>query len=223
MKAESVEIARNWKPTTGETRPPALPQLYYSEGSPYARICRMAVRECGVLSEVQEVLTTLRDPNAVVLPHNPVGRVPTLVLPEGVVLTETTLILAWLNGLTCNRILPTDVRRMAAYGRVLGLLDGIAVWNRELRRPQGERSPSVIDLEITRANRVADALEHDVADGAYSDIDAGFLTLAAVLGYAERRHTVWQWRARRPALVRWFGMVTERASFHATLPPLSGI
>ena len=171
--------------------PPLPPRLFYSAGSPYARICRMALREHGLASEVQEVETTLRDPYAAVLPHSPVGRVPALVLEDGTTLTETTLVLGWLDRLGSRvAMLPIDAAGLAAYGRVLGLLDGVAVWNRELRRPSHERSPSVIALEIVRAGRVADALEHAVEEGAYAAIDAGFLALAAVLGYADRRHTV---------------------------------
>lgn len=202
----------------------ASPQLFYSEGSPYARICRMAVREGGLAGQVREVITTLRDPEAVVLPYSPVGRVPTLALSDGTTLTETTLILGWLDKHGSQpAMLPTDNQGLAAYGRVLGLLDGMAVWNRELRRPESERSPSVIALEITRANRVADALERDVAGGAYAAVDAGFLTLATILGYAERRHTVWKWRENRPALVQWFERASQRPAFQETLPPPSGI
>jgi glutathione S-transferase len=120
-------------------------------------------------------------------------------------------------------MLPTDAEGLAAYGRVLGLFDGIAVWNRELRRPVHERSPSVIALEVVRAGRVADALEHAVREGAYTMVDAGFLALAAVLGYAERRHTVWEWREGRPSLERWFAGAARRAAFRETLPPPSGI
>lgn len=199
-------------------------QLFYSEGSPYARICRMAVRERGLTGSVREVITTLRDPAAVVLPHTPVGRVPTLVLPDGTAITETTLVLGWLDRLGDEpALLPRDAAGIAAYGRVLGLLDGMAVWNRELRRPESERSPSVLALETGRAGRVADFLEGEVARGGYANIDAGALTLASILGYAERRHTVWKWRAGRPQLERWFERFAARPSFSATLPPPSGI
>lgn len=176
------------------------------------------------MAKVEEVVTALRDPSAPVLIHSPVGRVPALVLTDGTTLTETTLILGWLDRLGSQPLmLPTDSAGLAAYGRVLGLLDGIAVWNRELRRPIHERSPSVIELEIVRAGRVADALEHAVRDGAYATIDAGFLALAAVLGYAERRHTVWNWREGRPSLEQWFVRAAQRAAFSETLPPSSGI
>ena len=52
---------------------------------------------------------------------------------------------------------------------LLGMLDGIAVWNRELRRPVHERSPGVIALEETRAARIAaggGAIGHLRDDGA---------------------------------------------------------
>jgi glutathione S-transferase len=176
------------------------------------------------MANVREVITTLRDPLAAVLAHNPVGRVPALVLNDGTALTETTLVLAWLDKCgSAPAILPDDVRQLAAYGRVLGLLDGVAVWNRELRRRETERSPPVIALEATRANRIADVLECDVARGAYATVDAGFLTLSAVLGYAERRHTVWKWRDDRPSLEQWFARASERIAFLETVPPVSGI
>lgn len=200
---------------------PIAPLLFYSEGSPYARICRMAIRERDLSNVVSEAVTTLRDPDAVVLPHNPTGRVPALLLPDGTTLTETTLIMQWLDQQgTAPRLMPADDQGIAAYGRVLGLLDGIAVWNRELRRPESERSPSVLALEALRADRIADALDRDVAMGRYAQLDAGALALLAVLGYAERRQRVWAWRSGRGHLVRWFEAMSDRASFAQTLPPI---
>ncbi|MDB5314529.1 MAG: hypothetical protein JWO24_373 [Rhodospirillales bacterium] len=204
--------------------PTPMPRLFYSAGSPYARICRMALREGGLTGRVQEVATTLRDPAAPLLPHSPAGRVPALVLEDGTTLTETTLVLEWLDRLGSRpAMLPDDAMSLAAYGRVLGLLDGIAVWNRELRRPVHERSPSVIALETVRASRIADALEGAVQRAAYQRIDAGYLALTAVLGYAERRHTVWAWREGRPSLGAWFDLASQRDAFGETLPPVGGI
>lgn len=213
------------------------PTLFYSSGSPYARICRMALRERGLTGQVNEVETTLRDPEAVVLPFSPAGRVPALTLPNGPTITETTLVLGWLDrqipsstsaSIPIPPVLPEDDQGIAQYGRALGLLDGIAVWNRELRRPVDERSPSVIALEQLRANRIADVLDADIRNGAYQEkagnrVDAGYLTLAAVLGYAQRRHTVWDWRTGRAALVDWFERASRRPAFAQTLPPPSGI
>jgi len=206
-------------------------KLFHTQGSPYARMARMAVIETGLEGRVTPVETTLRDPASTLLPMSPAGRVPALVLDNGTVLTETALILAYLGTLVPARtplLLPLGGsdgwRGMAAFGRVVGMIDGIAVWNRELRRPEHERSPGVIALETTRANRLADALERDVAAGGYGGgVDAGWIALACTLGYCERRHRVWAWREGRPALASWLDAAATRPSFAATLPPVSGI
>jgi len=195
-------------------------QLYYFPGSPYARMVRMALLETGL--DIPLVETTLRDPASTLLPHNPIGRVPTLVLDDGTALTETLLILPFLDTLHSGaRIMPCTPRDIARLGRVMGMLDGMAVWNRELRRPVQERSPGMIALEETRAARALDALEADLSG--FDRIDAAWLALAATLGYAERRYTVWRWREGHPGLADWFNTASQRPSFQATIPPVSGI
>jgi glutathione S-transferase len=197
------------------------PTLFYTRGSPYARICRMAVYELGLSRKLNAVQTTLRDPQAIVLPLNPTGRVPTLALPDGSVLSETTLILQWLDAHAAQpRLFSSSAKDVAAYGLALGLLDGIAVWNRELRRKPSERSPDVLELESVRAERIADVLEVMVHKGQFSSWDAAGLALLSVIGYAERRHQVWSWRSGRPNLQHWFESMSARASFLETLPPL---
>lgn len=198
-------------------------RLFYAPGSPYARIARMAVIELGLEARVQVEETTLRDPASALLPHSPVGRVPALLLEDGTTITETTPVLMMLDSLAepGRRILPGPAapRALAAYGRVLGLLDGIAVWNRELRRPEDERSPAVIALEAGRAARVADALEGDVAAGGFAARDAGWLALIACCGYCERRHPGFDWRQGRPALAAVFDAAQSRPSVARTVPP----
>ncbi len=192
--------------------------LFYSPGSPYARMVRMAIAKRGI-SGIEAREATLRDPTSVLLPHNPAGRVPTLVLADGTVLTETLLILAHLDSLHDGApLLPRTAAGLADLGRPMGLLESIAVWNRELRRPADERSPTVLALETTRANRVADALE-----AARPRHATARLALACALGYCERRHTVWPWREGRPALSAWFDAATATDAFRSTMPPPSGI
>jgi glutathione S-transferase len=198
-------------------------RLFHAPGSPYARIARMAVIELGLEDRVAVEEATLRDPASVLLPFNPVGRVPTLVLADGTAVTETTPVLMVLDSLVepPRRLLPgvEAPRALAAYGRVLGMMDGIAVWNRELRRPEHERSPGVIALERVRAARIADALERDVAGGGYAVRDAGWLALVALLGYCERRHRAFAWREGRPALAALFDAAQARPCVARTVPP----
>lgn len=204
-------------------------KLFYVPGSPYARMIRIALLETGLAPRVAMDESTLRDPASTILPYNPIGRVPTLVLADGTVLTETLLILGYLDGLHDGApLIPRGGsdgwRGVAELGRAMGMLDGIAVWNREMRRPEHERSPGVLALETTRANRAADAMQQEVAAGAYAGpIDAAQIALGCALGYCERRHTLWRWREGRPVLAAWFDALAARPSFAATVPPPSGL
>ena len=188
--------------------------LYYSPGSPYARMIRIAWRDRGI-GGIEEREASLRDPGSVLLPHNPAGRVPTLVLDDGTALGETLLILTQLDRLhAAQPLIPQTSAGLAELGRAMGLLDGIAVWNRELRRPEHERSPAVLALEATRANRIADTLEHTPPAH-----PTAALALACALGYCDRRHTVWPWRAGRPSLAAWHDAHAATAHFQSTQPP----
>src|SRR5262245_54909843 len=87
-------------------------RLFYSAGSPFARIVRIALLETGLDENVtkQEILRErLYSPGSDVLTVNPVGRVPTLVLDDGTILTEASLILRFIDAMNpSRRLLPFD-------------------------------------------------------------------------------------------------------------------
>ncbi|MBX9752572.1 MAG: glutathione S-transferase N-terminal domain-containing protein [Roseococcus sp.] len=184
--------------------------LYIAPGSPFARIFRILSRERGL--GLTEVETPLRDASAPQLAYNPAGRVPAL-LDGATLICETPLILAHLG------LLPREPAALSRLGQGLALLDGIAVWNRDLRRPEQERSSGFQALERTRASRILDAL--DLA--AHDPFSVEGIALACALGYCDRRHTVFQWREGRDTLAAWYGAATGRPAFAETIPPLSGI
>lgn len=204
-------------------------KLFYADASPYARIVRVFLLETGLDGGVEKQVVTLRDPASALLPFNPVGRVPSLQVDGGAVLCETLLILSYLDTRHDGpKRLPHDGsdgwRGMADTGRAIAMLDGIALWNREMRRPTDERSPGLIAVETTRAGRTADALEAMVGAGGYAGgDDAAALSLACTLGYCERRHTMWKWREGRPKLAAWYDRMAQRPSLQATVPALSGL
>lgn len=200
-------------------------RLFYTLGSPYARMVRIALLETGLNARVQEQEVTLRDPDSALLPHNPVGRVPTLELDDGMILTESLLILQYIDAVqTGAKMLPRDGsdhwRVLSEMGLATGFLEGIVTWGRMLRNPENERARAVLELETIRTNRTADALEQSIAQGAYAgpDMNTARIVLGCTLGWVELRHTVWKWREKRPALSAWYDTIMAAPSFQATLP-----
>ena len=128
-------------------------RLFYTPGSPYARIVRVALLETGLDARVSQQTVTLRDPGSALLPFNATGRVPTLELDDGTILTESTLMLHYIDSQHNGRpLLPRDGsdgwRTLAEMGIAAGMMEGIVAWGRELRRPVNERSPGLVTLEL---------------------------------------------------------------------------
>ena len=201
-------------------------RLLYSAGSPFARIVRIALLETGVDARVakQEVTRQqLYSAESEVLAVNPIGRVPTLELDNGLILTESKLILDYVDALHKGpKLLPRDGsdgwRTLAEMGQASGLLEGIVTWLRALRANEPESA--VTGRESARVNRAADALEVAVASGAYvGPMTAAQIVLGVALGLVEPRLPVWVWRERRTSLSAWYDAIAARPSFQSTVPP----
>ena len=196
-------------------------KLYVTPGSPYARMARIVVLEKGLGSRVEVVQAQTRRANSPYYAINPSGRVPYLVRDDGVGMEESALICDYLDQLDGRPTfgLPPgwEARRLEALAR--SLVDGVSVWNRELARPEDERSPTVIRHEAERSRRMVDLWEreigHPLMQGPLNRIH---LTLACTLGL-EARNPGFQWRAGHPKLVEWYTPIAARPSFAATVPP----
>src|SRR3954462_7015707 len=114
-------------------------KLYCSPGSPYARMARIVVIEKQLGSRVEVIFAKTRAKGSPYYAINPSGRVPYLVRDDGVGLEESALICSYLDQLGGEphfQISGWDARRLEALAR--SMLDGLAVWGRELARPEGE-------------------------------------------------------------------------------------
>ena len=203
-------------------------RLLYTVGSPFARMVRIALLETGLDARVtRQELTRARlyFSESDVLALNPVGRVPTLELDDGTILTESKLILDYIDALNPGpKLLLRDGsdgwRAVAEMGQALGLLEGVVTWLRALMPPEPQRAVESIARESERVNRAADALERAVAHGAYAGrINAPQIVLGTALGLVEPRLPVWKWREGRPHLSAWFDAISARPSFRMTEPP----
>ena len=197
-------------------------KLYVTPGSPYARMARIVVLEKGLERRVEIIAAQTRTTDSPYYGINPSGRVPYLVRDDGVGLEESSLICAYLDhldGRPAFEVRPDDweARRLEAMAR--SMVDGLAVWSRELTRPPNERSATVLEHEAARARRMADLweaqIDHPLMRGA---LNMAQITLACGLGM-EARNPHLHWRPRHPKLCDWFAEISERPSFAATAPP----
>lgn len=199
-------------------------KLYIGVASPYARIARIVVLEKGLEGRVEVVVAQTRVPDSPYYGINPSGRVPCLIRDDGVALEESALICAYLDQLDGKPVFEWppgeqgwEARRLEVQAR--SMLDGLAVWSREARRPRDEQSPGILLHEADRARRMADLwereIEHPLLRGA---LNMAQITLACTIGYAERV-IGFDWRPGHPKLGDWYDRIAARPSIAATAPP----
>jgi len=198
-------------------------KLYITPGSPYARMARIVILEKSLQGRVETIVAKTRVAGSDYYGINPSGRVPYLICEDGVGFEESALICAYLDGIDGQPAFhlpdsdrPWEARRLEALAR--SMLDGLAVWGREIARPENERSPGVVQHETDRARRMAGVWEleigHPLMHGPLNMIQ---ITLACALGL-EARNPGFKWRSRYPKLSRWFDEAAARPSFAATAP-----
>jgi glutathione S-transferase len=196
-------------------------KLYITEGSPYARMVRIVILEKGLADRVEIILAPTRLANSPYYQINPSGRVPYLIRDDGVAMEESGLIAAYLDHLDGKPQFDWppgntgwEARRIDAL--VHSLLDGLAVWSRELARPPNERSPTTLAHEAARATRMMDLWEatigHPVMHG---PLNLAQIALACALGHAGRVAN-FKWRDGHAKLGAWFDTFARRPSFAAT-------
>ena len=188
-------------------------------------MARIVVLEKGLQGRVEIIAAQTRLADSPYYGINPSGRVPYLVRDDGVGLEESAVICAYLDHLDGDPAfdLPAaghawEARRLEALAR--SMMDGLAVWGREIVRPQNERSPTVLRHEADRSQRMADLWEaeadHPLMRGA---LNMAQITLACALGL-EARNPDFRWRPGHPRLSSWLDPIAVRASFAATAPPI---
>jgi len=199
-------------------------KLYITPGSPYARMARIVVIEKKLANRVEIIVAQTRVTDSPYYRINPSGRVPYLVRDDGSGLEESTVICAWLDHLDGNPVFGEppgaaawEARRLEALAR--SLVDGLAVWSREMSRPAHERSPTTILHETHRSRRLIDVweqeIDHPLMHGALNMLQ---ITLACALGL-DARNPDFQWRAGHPKLSAWYDRIAALPSFTATAPP----
>lgn len=202
-------------------------ELHTTLTSPFGLMARIMILEKGLKDRVAVIPARTRTVDSPYYKINPSGRAPYLVLDDGTGLEESALICAYLDHLDGAAQFdhpdgPDGWESRRLEGLARSMLDGVSVWSRELKRPAGEQSPTIIAHEIARTRRMVDAWEREIA---HPLMNGGFnmaqLTLAVTLDI-EHRLAEFEFRSAHPNLGAWAGRMAERPSLKALLPHLAG-
>jgi glutathione S-transferase len=199
-------------------------KLYVTPGSPYARLARIIVLEKALEDRVEIVAAKTRAPDSPYYRINPSGRVPYLVDNAGVGMEDSQIICAYLDGLDGKPRFHANGRepdwaclRLEFAAR--SMCDGIAVWAREMARPESERSPTTLAHEAARTTRMADFFEASVADPPLQGPPAMAHLMLAVAIEMARKRGLGDLTDGRPRLAAWMRPIADLASMRKTAPP----
>ncbi len=196
-------------------------KLYGTLTSQYVRAVRVMLMETGLEQRVAFVPVRTRVPDCPVNAFNPTGKVPTVETDDGYYLSETRLICEYLDTLHDGApfMHSNDTLATRAYEGVLtGFADGVAVWGREIGRPEDERSPGILQQERNRAERCLDYLETATS---WHDDPVNYLRvlLAVTVALLDGRLAFTTWADGHPGLEAWYRRFAERPSMLQSAPP----
>jgi glutathione S-transferase len=183
----------------------------------------VVAHETGVADSL--TLTTVKtseEPDKIV-PFNPLGKIPALVLDDGQILYDSPVICEYLDAeFGGHRLLPTGgPRRWAIMTRAAladGMLDAALLVRHERLRPAPQQSADWVALQIGKARSGLDRLEREAE--AFGDLDMGLVGVGCALGYMPLRVREFEGLTDWPRLRDWFAQVSQRPSFQRTTPVL---
>jgi len=200
-------------------------KLLGSLASPYTRKVRVVLAEKKIDCEFEQVdVNPAENP---VNAHNPLGKVPTLMLDDGTALFDSRVIVEFLDNVSpISRLIPEDNRERVAVRRWEALADGSLdaglLIRYESLRAKKEQSQAWSEKQTGKLKRGLALIAAELGDKSWCHGDRYSLADIAVgccLGWVEfRKPGGVEWRETYPNLARFYNRLMERAAFADTAP-----
>ncbi len=191
-------------------------KLVVATPSPFARKARIALLEKQLPHEV-----LVQNPWQTRIEANPLGKVPALILDDGRVMHDSSVILEYLETLAAPpALIPADPALRVTHKQIEALADGICdavvLIVIERARPADKQSADWIARQAAKIPAALACLEKEMeACGAFG---LAHVAAGCALGYLDLRYPELDWRASHPGLKALAARLGERASFAATVP-----
>ncbi len=200
-------------------------KLLGSFASPYTRKVRVVLAEKKIECDLS--LVDVQPVENPVNAHNPLGKIPALVLDDGTALYDSRVIVEFLDAVSpISRLIPDDVRPRAAVRRWEALADGVLdaalLVRYESLRDKRERSQAWSDKQLARMHRGLAQMGAELGERGFcygeryslADIATG-----CCLGWLDfRKPGDVDWLARYPSLAQHYRKLMERPAFADTVP-----
>lgn len=200
-------------------------QIFHSATSPFVRKCLIAAHELGLRDRLELVPASphpiKRD--AAIVARNPLGKAPTMIGDDGVVLFDSRVICEYLNALGDGHLIPASgpARWRSLVDESLGdgIIDAAVLIRYEnALRPANLRWSEWSDGQLDKVHCGLAEIERRAA--AFAErVDVGTIAVGCALGYLDFRFASLAWRANHPIAAAWFARFERRESMKATLPP----
>jgi glutathione S-transferase len=199
-------------------------KLVTSLTSPYGRKVRVVLLEKKIPFQLQVENPWL--PDSPLPKINPLGKVPVLVLEDGVSVFDSRVIVEYLDHLTpIAHLIPDDAKSRMVVRGVEALADGVtdaavAVFLERKRAP-AQQSPDWMTLQEKTLFRGLEALSEALGDNPWfigKSMSLADVACGCTLGYLDLRFAEIDWRTAHPNLARLFDKLMTRASFKETVP-----
>jgi len=193
--------------------------------SPYTRKVRVVLAEKKIECEMQivDVVPADNPVNA----HNPLGKIPTLILDDGTALYDSRVIVEFLDSVSpISRLIPEPTRDRVAVRRWEALADGVLdaglLVRYESIRDKKEQSKGWTDKQLARMKRGMEQISKELGERAYCHADRYSLAdiaVACCMGWLDfRKPGGVDWRKDYPAVARHYDKMMERPVFADTIP-----
>jgi glutathione S-transferase len=202
-------------------------KLLASLASPYTRKVRVVLAEKRIDCEMEMVdVQPIDNP---VNRHNPLGKIPTLVLDDGTALYDSRVIVEFLDNVSpISRLIPDDNRERVQVRRWEALADGVVdagiLLRNETLRDNKEQSSAVKAKQLARMQRGMAQLAAELNGRSWCHGDRYSLAdiaLGCCSGWLDfRKPGEIDWLAEYPELARHYQKLIERSAFAETVPQL---
>jgi len=193
--------------------------------SPYTRKVRIVLAEKKIDCDFETVdVNPAENP---VNAHNPLGKVPALLLDDGTALFDSRVIVEFLDAVSpLARLIPDENRERVAVRRWEALADGSLdaglLIRYESLRPKKEQSGAWTSKQKGKLKRGLAMIAAELGDKAFCHGDRYTLADIAVgccLGWVEfRKPGGIEWRGEYANLARFYDKLLERPAFADTAP-----